>query len=361
MTPSPSMPAPLDPHAGWIALGLTGACAAALLPSLLTQGGLAPALVAVAIAALGLPAALREPPPGTPWEQAMSGWLWLGIAAATVAGVSDSAGAVTWLLAPLGWALAGRLARGSSRSIASTIGVLALGGLTLPALAWLPAAADPATHIGPPWALLQPTWTTWTTWLPGAALLGLLLPASGLGLWRATSQSAHTTAPAARALALGCALLAGLSGVLGVAHGSLPVASLPGADWYALPLALAACVASTSAASRTLSTASPPGQPHTLGPSLGLTAWFLLGGADARAWWWQTWLPAGIAALALAKAQRHPPARPLLAAIALVALLALWFDGAPVPEAPRDAALAAGTAALFAWGVGLHALWLERR
>jgi hypothetical protein len=349
----------------WAALGIAAAASAGLMPELLRQGGVAPLLVAVAVAAtLGAPAAHAEAAERAelaPWERVLSAWLLIGTASAALAAAATPLG---WLgIVPAGilWTLVAWPKGASALGAALAAAGGAWLGVTVPALHPLVALrGTPEVTVGAPWALLQPAWSSWMAWLPGALLLGLLLPAAGLGFWRARApardglpSTAHPTAAWLTA-GLGCWLIAGLAWVLATDHATLPAEVARGAVSSGWLLAIGACGAASLGA-REETTRS-----GRLALGLVLTCWFVFTGPSTIAWWWQAWLPLGITALTGARAFREGTRFGWPVGVASVALLALLLQPHPIPTQPAAAAAVAGTLVVWVWGVGLHAFRLER-
>jgi len=157
-----------------------GLCVPGLLVGSVTDGGIAPIVVAAATAAVvGVPAAQAEwrvPAARPGMAEAAAGTARLAgilLVAATAAPLVRAAGAVGALGCAVGWIAAVALA---SRARAAWWIAVALLAVAAGRAAFGAASAPGVT-------LLAPQWESWSSWLGPAIVAGVLAGGAGLGPW----------------------------------------------------------------------------------------------------------------------------------------------------------------------------------
>ncbi|MFT4626179.1 MAG: hypothetical protein ACI8PZ_004854 [Myxococcota bacterium] len=325
------------------ALGIAGVGTLGVDAALLGAGGLAPLVVAAAVAlAVGAPVAAAERAQPAPGEiPAVLGRVVLtGLAALAAAHVAQLDGWVYGLISIVAWPV---LWLGAHRW-----GGLAASVLFAAALATAALAAGAALIGGSPWTLLLPGWTEWREWLPWSLFAGLIAGGAAVGHW--PRQPRLPGRPWVPWSVAGLAVLAWVlialrrAAVFGAAQGS---SADPWADLSVALFGLAVVAVAVG------------GGRESVGRDAGgLGATIVLGwwAPGAAVVWWHTGVPIAMASLlagaAVGSSGGH---RWGLAGAAAVALSAAALGWPGLPDSMAASAAAAGLLVIGFWVVATRA------
>ncbi len=328
-------------------------------PERLLAGGIAPVVVAVAVAGfLGVPLALREwrlaedaATPSDTGVRALADLWGVLLVAAAAAPLVSALGRWGLIGAVIAWWLAAAASRGAYRVAVPLLAALVFGALALD--------AGRAVAIAPPWTLLEPWWSTWRGWLPAAVFAGFLLPAAGVGQWLGSQRAA----PGRRNLPWGVAGLATLAWALAsVRHGAtfeaLSPLAAPSGAWR---IVWAGSLVAASVAVLSRGAVAPRALRHGAVGAVA-TAFFVGPARDALPLWWGTLAPLGVGVFAAWVALRSRGSDRFAAGAGALVLAASAILGFPGLPAQGLAAAAAATIVVVAvWTAGTRVILEQAR
>ena len=362
MASIPSSAAPRTEHGRVTlqSLGLAFAVPSLLLVPLLSRGGLAPIVVAAAVALLvGAPAALAtwrtrsEPLPARPAAPVVTSaytsvaeLVGLLLVSAALASLSAEGGAVGLLLAIVIWPASAALAR-----LPRWISVPAILGL-----AGLVGVAVVAAAASPPWTLLEPHWDAWRQYLGPAATAGVLLGGAGTGHWTIGPQRPPGDRHSPWAV-VGAGILVATALVVELGARFERTLGVPGAGLGVLALTGAGLVSTTA----TLALRSGLGTAPRMVAGLGLTLVLAGPAAGIRPWIGAVVVPLLAALLLAGIAWRATGPDRLFATVAAIVLAAGAVVAWPgVPEDTGDAVWIGLVGVAAFWFVATRTLLARR-